>query len=82
MRLGWLCVVSVLASTAVPAQAPATPDSTEVVAGTRYTAGGLHRWLFGTYYRDLWTTPITVEVLDLAREGGGLTPFSAGESPG
>jgi len=77
-RVGCLCVVSVLASTAAPAQEPAASDSTEVVISERYAAGGFHRWLFGSYYRDLWTAPITVEVLDLAREGGGLTPFSAG----
>jgi hypothetical protein len=70
--------VSVLVSTAARAQEPAAPDSTEVVIGGRYAAGGLHRWLFGSHYRDLWTAPITVEVLDLAREGGGLTPVSAG----
>src|SRR5439155_1649161 len=30
------------------------------------------------HYRDLWTTPVRVEVLDLARVGGGLTPTKRG----
>jgi len=32
----------------------------------------------GHRYRDLWTTPIEVEVLDLSRFAGGLTPLRAG----
>ena len=56
----------------------APPRMTEVVAGKQYAAGGLHRVLFGSDYRNLWTAPIQVEVLDLATEGGGLTPFSVG----
>lgn len=51
---------------------------TEVVAGDHYAAGGVHRFFLGRYYRDLWTAPIQVEVLDLANEGGGLTPLSVG----
>jgi len=71
-------VMLALGSVQASAQEQAGPDSVTVNAGLRYGAGGLHRWLFGRYYRDLWTTPITVEVLDLETEGGGLTPISAG----
>ncbi|HEX9726927.1 MAG TPA: BamA/TamA family outer membrane protein [Gemmatimonadales bacterium] len=49
-----------------------------VVAGPHYAAGGLHRWLFGSRYRDLWTTPIDVATLDMSRVSGGLTPTTAG----
>lgn len=52
-------------------------DTVTVIAG-RYAAGGLHRVLFGSRYRDLWTTPIRVPVLDLDREAGGLTPEALG----
>ncbi len=52
-------------------------DTVTVIAG-RYAAGGLHRALFGSRYRDLWTTPIRVPVLDLATEAGGLTPEQVG----
>ena len=34
--------------------------------------------LFGKHYRDLWATPIRVEVLDLGRFAGGLRPTRRG----
>lgn len=53
----------------------AAKETVTVVAGERYAAGGLHRFLFGDAYRQLWVTPIEVEILDLAHEQGGLTPM-------
>lgn len=53
-------------------------DSVEVVAGAQYGAGGFHRFLFGSNYRDLWTTLIEVPVLDLRTYAGGLRPLKAG----
>jgi len=53
-------------------------DSVVIEAGARYGAGWLHRWLFGTEYRELWTRPVRVEVLDLHTFAGGLTPTTAG----
>ncbi|MGZ8393088.1 MAG: BamA/TamA family outer membrane protein [Gemmatimonadales bacterium] len=47
-------------------------------AGPRYQANGLHRFLFGPEYRALWSTPISVPVLDLRTFGGGLKPMSKG----
>ncbi len=47
-------------------------------AGERYRAGPFHRWILGRHYRDLWTTPVTVPVLDLDEVGGGLTPTRTG----
>jgi len=47
-------------------------------AGPRYQASGLHRLLFGREYRSLWSTPISVPVLDLRTFAGGLTPVSKG----
>ena len=49
-----------------------------VVPGERFRAGGFKRWFYGSDYRDLWTTPIEVAVLDLGRVGGGLTPLRTG----
>jgi hypothetical protein len=49
-------------------------ETRTVAAGTQYEAGGFHEFLFGEGYRDLWTTPIEVPVLDLQKTGGGLTP--------
>ena len=38
------------------------------------SAGPIHRLFLGADYRDLWTTPAEIEVLDLSVEAGGLTP--------
>jgi hypothetical protein len=59
--------------------APAPADSAAVRAiGSRYAANWVHRALFGRDYRDLWTAPIAVPVLDLGSFGGGLVPVSRG----
>ncbi len=47
-------------------------------AGEQYRAGAFHRWILGRHYRDLWTTPIEVEVLDLSTFAGGITPLERG----
>ena len=49
-----------------------------VVPGERFRAGGFKRWIYGGDYRDLWTTPIEVAVLDLDSVGDGLTPIRTG----
>ena len=49
-----------------------------VVPGERFRAGGFKRWIYGSDYRDFWTTPIEVTVLDLDSVGGGLTPLRTG----
>jgi hypothetical protein len=64
--------VAVLAGAFSAAGARAEETRT-VAAGPQYKAGGFHELLFGKGYRDLWTTPIEVPVLDLLK-GGGLTP--------
>jgi hypothetical protein len=56
----------------------AREEQREVTAGPQYRRGSLHRTLFGAHYRDLWTTPVTVTVLDLAAFAGGLTPVERG----
>jgi hypothetical protein len=56
----------------------ATSDSVTIVPGAHYHAGGLHRFLFGDNYRDLWTTPIRLPVLDLRSFAGGLRPEKSG----
>lgn len=66
---------------ALLAAAPAFPqsDSVTVVPGPHYAPrSALHEWLLGRRYRDLWTTPITVPLLDLESYSGGLTPVSVG----
>ena len=53
-------------------------DSVVVVPGEIYKAGGFHRALLGDNYRDLWTTQITVPVLNLQTFHGGLKPTKEG----
>ena len=55
---------------------PATEAARQtVVAGEQYERPpGGSKWLLGRGYRDLWTAPIEVEVLDLQVFAGGLTP--------
>ncbi|MBI4421404.1 MAG: hypothetical protein HY560_11320, partial [Gemmatimonadetes bacterium] len=54
------------------------PATTTIVAGARYGRAWLHRILWGPHYRDLWTRPISVPLLDLKTYAGGLTPTTAG----
>ena len=74
--------VLLLSPTIVLSQAVAPritiPDSVTIVPGAHYKAGGLHRSLFGDNYRDLWTTPIRLPVLDLRSFAGGLRPDKKG----
>ncbi|MGH7603356.1 MAG: hypothetical protein ACRENK_05070 [Gemmatimonadaceae bacterium] len=53
-------------------------DSVVVVPGEIFKAGGFHRWLLGDNYREEWTTPIKVPVLDLKNFHGGLKPTKTG----
>jgi hypothetical protein len=61
-----------------PGPAASASDSVVVTPGAHYRAGGFHTLLFGRHYRNLWTTPIRVEVLDLNRFAGGLRPTERG----
>ncbi len=79
-----LCATLALAiPTAISAQPhrsipPAGAKTHVVVPGGRYEAAGIRRWFFGGGYRDIWTTPVEVLVLDLERAKGGLTPEETG----
>jgi len=82
-RRRWIGVglAAVLTPAALPGQTPtpARPATRQtVVAGDHYQAGWLHRLLLGAHYRDLWATPLEVDVLDLSRFAGGLTPTGCG----
>lgn len=64
-----------------PAPPPPTsdvPESVTVVPGPEYRASWWRSLFAGAHYRGLWTTPIRVPVLDLARFAGGLTPVEHG----
>lgn len=49
-----------------------------VAPNPQYEAGGIWRMFFGADWRDLWTTPTKVEVLNLQTFAGGLTPVKQG----
>ena len=49
-----------------------------IAPGSEYKASWLHEYLFGEHWRDLWITPINVEILELRKFAGGLTPFKRG----
>jgi hypothetical protein len=53
-------------------------DSVTIAAGKRYEASGFSRFFLGNTYRELWTTPVRVPVLDLERYAGGLKPLKEG----
>jgi hypothetical protein len=56
-------------------------DSTKfvtVVPGKQFDAGWFHNFWFGKHWRDIWTTPIRVPVLDLKNFAGGITPTKVG----
>lgn len=53
-------------------------DSVTIIAWPDFAAGGFHRWFLGDNYRDVWTTPIKVPVLDLHSFAGGLKPLEKG----
>jgi hypothetical protein len=72
-------------SSASPSQGQVTPDTVRylpgprtVIPGPEYEAGWLHKLFYGSNWRDLWTSPMIAEVLDLNTFGGGLTPTKRG----
>ncbi|HEX2249876.1 MAG TPA: hypothetical protein VHH32_05975, partial [Gemmatimonadales bacterium] len=69
-----------LAIVASRLSAQSTANGTAVVQapGAHYRAGGLHEMLLGREYRELWTTPISVPLLDLDTFAGGLRAVSKG----
>ncbi len=75
-RLGRSVLLSVAVATPAATSAPADPPPRQVTvaAGPEYAAGGFSTLWLGEGYRELWTTPVTVPVLDLATFAGGLRP--------
>lgn len=53
-------------------------DSITITPAAKYEAGTFHRFLFGDTWRDVWTSPIKVPVLDPISFAGGLKPVSKG----
>ncbi|MBL1212594.1 MAG: BamA/TamA family outer membrane protein [Ignavibacteriae bacterium] len=49
-----------------------------IIPGEQFKAGWLKELFFGEHWRDVWGVPIEVEVLDLNKFAGGLTPIKKG----
>jgi hypothetical protein len=75
-------LVQSLPATAQPVRIPQGKlegkTSVRVVPDAGYLAGKTRSRLFGSNWRDLWTTPIEVPILDLGSYAGGMTPLSRG----
>ncbi len=54
-----------------------TPD-TLLPANANFEAGKFKEFLLGDQYRDIWTTPVTAEKINLATELDGLKPIKKG----
>lgn len=63
---------------AAPKPDAATGPTATVVPGPQYRPHGLQKTLIGPLYRSSWTQPVTVPVLDLRTERGGLRPTGRG----
>ncbi len=50
-------------------------ETRTVTADQSLKASGAYKWFLGDDYRNVWSTPIEVEVLNLQREAGGLRPL-------
>jgi hypothetical protein len=78
MRPTLRVLLALIAIGAAAGPAWAQQDSVQTVAGEEYRAGGMQRLLWGSNYRDLWTRPVRVPVLDPDTFAGGLTPLRSG----
>ena len=80
----YVAAVSLFSAVTLGAQAKTTVvqrignDTVIVIPGESFRAGGLHRTLLGDNWRDEWTTPIKVPVLNLKTVHGGLKPTKEG----
>jgi len=73
-----LIIVLIFFSSFNFAQLNLTPKDTTIIPGKEYEAGAFHKFIFGKHWRDVWTTPIKVKILDLNKFAGGLTPSRKG----
>jgi hypothetical protein len=78
-NLSYSIALAAAGAAGVAAQEPGSRPIYVVQApGPEYGAGGLRRFFLGPEYRSLWTTPVSVPVLDLETFAGGLRPVSKG----
>ena len=80
-RVGLVTLALLASPLGAPSSSAAAPPPARqtVDAGKKYEAGGFTRLWLGADYRKVWATPVSVEVLDLSKEAGGLKPLRWGE---
>ncbi|MFY0653541.1 MAG: BamA/TamA family outer membrane protein [Cyclobacteriaceae bacterium] len=61
-----------------PEEAKSIAPTVKVKASSQYDANGIKKAFFGANYRDVWGKEIEVEVFDIGKEHGGLTPVKMG----
>ena len=49
-----------------------------IIPNENYKAGWFHKIFFGDHWRDLWSTPLKIKVLNLDKFAGGLKPLKKG----
>ncbi|MCW9065468.1 MAG: hypothetical protein OQJ78_04165, partial [Ignavibacteriaceae bacterium] len=49
-----------------------------IIPGEQFAASGFYKVWFGEHWREVWTTPVRVEVLNLNEFARGLTPIQKG----
>src|SRR5215472_5203902 len=50
------------------------PQFKAVIAGKEYKASFFKKWLWGSNYRNVWTTPVKIRLLNLDTADNGLKP--------
>ncbi len=73
-RLYWICASLLLMGMAQPTSAQRSSDTITVSLAPEFQKEWPYGMLFGNHHQLLWTTPVTVELLDLSSRAGGLTP--------
>jgi hypothetical protein len=49
-----------------------------IIPGEQFAASGFYKVWFGEHWREVWTTPVRVEILNLNEFAEGLTPIQKG----
>ncbi len=57
---------------------PINTSTKTIAANEKFGAGGFKKLFLGEQYRDIWSTPVEAEVIDLESKLGGLTPIKKG----
>jgi hypothetical protein len=61
----------------MPEQIPNLGKRT-VIPNASYQAGSMHTFIFGEHWRQVWSSPVEVPVLDMQTFAGGLKPLEKG----